>query len=84
MSTYKDVDPLLREIKDFKKMVAKSCNADYMIGYTSALSLVEGIVAGLPTLDRENAERCVACDEIIPEGRQVCPSCENATPKQKN
>ena len=24
----------------------------------------------------ENAEHCVACDEIIPEGRQVCPNCE--------
>ena len=23
-----------------------------------------------------NAERCVCCGEIIPEGRQVCPSCE--------
>lgn len=25
----------------------------------------------------ENAERCVSCGEIIPEGRQVCPTCEN-------
>ena len=23
------------------------------------------------------AERCVCCGEIIPEGRQVCPNCEN-------
>jgi Lar family restriction alleviation protein len=22
-------------------------------------------------------ERCVCCGEIIPEGRQVCPNCEN-------
>ena len=22
-------------------------------------------------------EKCVCCGEIIPEGRQVCPSCEN-------
>lgn len=21
-------------------------------------------------------ERCIVCDEIIPEGRQVCPKCE--------
>jgi RNA polymerase subunit RPABC4/transcription elongation factor Spt4 len=21
-------------------------------------------------------DRCIACGEIIPEGRQVCPSCE--------
>lgn len=23
-----------------------------------------------------NADRCVCCGEIIPEGRQVCPQCE--------
>ena len=25
----------------------------------------------------DNAERCVCCGAIIPEGRQVCPTCEN-------
>ena len=29
----------------------------------------------------ENAERCISCGEIIPEGRQVCPKCEKTTPK---
>lgn len=24
-----------------------------------------------------DVERCVCCGEIIPEGRQVCPNCEN-------
>ena len=24
----------------------------------------------------ENAEHCVCCGEIVPEGRQVCPGCE--------
>ncbi len=24
----------------------------------------------------ENAEHCVMCGEVIPEGRQVCPNCE--------
>jgi hypothetical protein len=24
----------------------------------------------------DNADRCVCCGEIIPEGRQVCPKCE--------
>ena len=28
----------------------------------------------------KNAEHCVCCGEIIPEGRQVCPICEKATP----
>lgn len=23
-----------------------------------------------------NNNRCIVCDEIIPEGRQVCPNCE--------
>ena len=23
-----------------------------------------------------NADTCVACGEVIPEGRQVCPGCE--------
>ena len=25
---------------------------------------------------RDNADRCVCCGEIVPEGRQVCPRCE--------
>lgn len=25
---------------------------------------------------KTKAERCVCCDEVIPEGRQVCPKCE--------
>jgi hypothetical protein len=29
------------------------------------------------------AERCVCCGEIIPEGRQVCPNCENAPLREK-
>lgn len=24
----------------------------------------------------ENADRCICCGEIVPEGRQVCPGCE--------
>ena len=24
----------------------------------------------------ENADRCVCCGDIVPEGRQVCPGCE--------
>lgn len=29
------------------------------------------------------AERCVCCGESIPEGRQVCPNCENAPLREK-
>ena len=28
-----------------------------------------------------DAERCVHCDRIIPEGRMVCPICERETMK---
>ena len=27
---------------------------------------------------KKMADRCVRCGEIIPEGRQVCPNCEQA------
>lgn len=27
-------------------------------------------------------ERCVMCDEIIPEGRMVCPCCERTVTEQ--
>ena len=28
--------------------------------------------------------RCIVCGAIIPEGRQICPNCENGyTPKQE-
>ena len=30
-----------------------------------------------------NAERCVCCGEIIPEGRMVCPNCEVASKKKR-
>lgn len=28
-----------------------------------------------------DADRCVCCGEIIPEGRQVCPQCEGRVEK---
>lgn len=28
-------------------------------------------------LSMSNADKCVCCGEIVPEGRQVCPACEN-------
>jgi len=27
--------------------------------------------------EQQNANRCICCGEIIPEGRQVCPGCES-------
>lgn len=27
-------------------------------------------------ISADNAEHCVCCGDVIPEGRQVCPACE--------
>lgn len=32
----------------------------------------------------ENADRCVSCGEIIPEGRWVCPNCERKAKGKKD
>lgn len=29
-----------------------------------------------------NDSQCVACGDTVPEGRQVCPSCEKLPPKE--
>lgn len=34
------------------------------------------LIENFPTSQISNAETCVACGEVIPEGRQVCPNCE--------
>ena len=31
-----------------------------------------------------DADRCVCCGEIVPEGRQVCPQCENGVKQNGN
>lgn len=30
-----------------------------------------------------DADRCVFCGEIVPEGRQVCPRCESKNEERK-
>lgn len=30
-----------------------------------------------------DADRCVCCGEIVPEGRMVCPQCENGANKNR-
>lgn len=30
-----------------------------------------------------DADRCVCCNKIIPEGRQVCPQCEDGAEDEK-
>lgn len=31
-----------------------------------------------------DADRCVCCGEIVPEGRMVCPQCEYKAKENKN
>ena len=33
---------------------------------------------------KENADRCISCGEIIPEGRWVCPNCERKAKEKKD
>lgn len=68
---------LRKQIADTKRSVY-SPNTDYMTGYVCALSVVEGIIAGL-----EDTDTCVVCGDVVPEGRQVCPNCEETT-RRKN
>lgn len=53
MAEYKDVELLKKQIADFKRAVnaVKPMNSDYLTGYISALSAVEGAIAEQPTAD---------------------------------
>lgn len=31
-----------------------------------------------------NNNRCLFCNKIIPEGRQICPKCEKIPPQDRN
>lgn len=48
-----DADALLEEIRPCKKAITKCANHDYLVGYASALSGVEGQIAVAPTIDAE-------------------------------
>ena len=47
-----------------------------VLGYLTAANVYKRIAKmhGKPAVD--NAEHCIVCGEVIPEGRQVCPGCE--------
>lgn len=50
MSEHKDIAELKKQIYDLKRAVF-SPNSDYMTGYISALSVVEGMIACLPDVN---------------------------------
>lgn len=60
MPEYKNITELKKQISDFKKAI-DSPNNDYMTGYISALSVVEGMICGLPSEDVEVVIRCKDC-----------------------
>ena len=53
MAEYKDVEQLKKQIADFKRAVnsVEPMNSDYLTGYISALSVVEGEIAEQPAAD---------------------------------
>ena len=56
-----DVDKLKGEIADMKVTI-QTPNWDYVTGYISALSVVEGMIATLPT---------ITLDDLRPKGRWI-------------
>lgn len=56
-----DVDKLKGEIADMKATI-QAPNWDYVTGYISALSVVEGMIATLPT---------ITLDDLRPKGRWI-------------
>ena len=72
--TATDVALMLIEFKVARAITAKTPKSDTFIdiaGYAAC----GGEIATQP-LRGENAELCMYCGEIIPEGLQVCPKCE--------
>ena len=66
MPEYKDVTELKKQISDFKRMV-QSPNSDYLTGYVCALSVTEGMIAGIPTADVVEVVRCKDCEFFSPK-----------------
>ena len=54
-----------------------------MIQPNLRLSAISTIISWR-VLTMADADRCVCCGEIVPEGRQVCPQCENGVKQNGN
>lgn len=63
MAENKDVELLKKQITDFKRAVnsVKPMNSDYLTGYISALSAVEGAIAEQPAADVVKVVMCKDC-----------------------
>lgn len=56
-----NVRAIIDEIHTFKRAAEKFGNQDYATGYLSALSALEGFIAGLPAVDAAPVVRCKEC-----------------------
>ena len=78
MVEYKDVEQLKNQIADFKRAVnaVKPMNSDYLTGYISALSVIEGVIAEQPTADvvPVNHAKWKLLDDCANEG-VYCSNC---------
>ena len=53
---------------------SKGMQAEIDYALKNGIKIRDGFGHNITT--HPHAESCVCCDEIIPEGRQVCPTCE--------
>ena len=67
MAEYKDVELLKNQIADFKRAVnsVKPMNSDYITGYISALSVIEGAIADQPIAGVVEVVRCKDCKYLF-------------------
>lgn len=68
MAEYVDIEPLRRHVADVKRALI-SANSDYLTGYLCALSVTEGIIAGLSTVDVVPREEIA---EVFNEIFKIC------------
>lgn len=67
MAEYKDITELKKQISNLKKSIS-SPNSDYITGYISALSVVEGMIAGLPSVDvAEMGPKWISVEDRFPD-----------------
>lgn len=62
-------------MEDALALINKLSEDNELLRTTKHLLYTDGSLVLIPTIDTENT--CVSCDAVIPEGRQVCPMCEN-------
>jgi len=74
----KNIAILVIALKNLADTVGRVVRAITM-SYYAAKELIKAaqtMRAAVDELPKENAEHCIVCGDIIPEGRQVCPKCE--------